>query len=153
MRALELKIPPVLVALAAGLLMGGLARAWPGLTIDVPHGRAIGSAFAVAGALLALAGVFRFRRHATTVHPHHPQRASTLVTSGVYRVTRNPMYLGLALMLVGACVRLGSPLALLGLVAYVAYMNRFQIGPEERALTGLFGEAYTAYTRSVRRWL
>ena len=83
----------------------------------------------------------------------HPEQASTLVTSGVYRFTRNPMYVGILLLLAAVAAHLGSVLALLGLPAFVFWIGRFQIAPEERALRAKFGSAYDDYTRAVRRWL
>ena len=93
------------------------------------------------------------RRARTTVNPLRPERASALVTTGVYRITRNPMYVGMALMLLAWAVLLASPAALAGPVTFIAYMNRFQIGPEEDALDTLFGPDYAAYRSRVRRWL
>ena len=82
-----------------------------------------------------------------------PQAASSLVVAGVYKITRNPMYLGLSLVLVGWAVFLWSAWALLGPVVFVAYISRFQIAPEERVLASLFGSEYSAYKTKVRRWL
>jgi protein-S-isoprenylcysteine O-methyltransferase Ste14 len=110
-------------------------------------------ALAAAGVAIALAGVAEFRRSRTTVHPQHPEKASAVVTRGVYRWTRNPMYLGLLLALAGWSIFLANLAALAGLPLFVAYMNRFQIGPEERALSAKFGPAYASYLVSVRRWL
>ena len=76
-----------------------------------------------------------------------------MVTNGIYGFTRNPMYLGLALILLGLAVFLASPWALLGPVGFVAFITRFQIRPEERALQARFGAAYTAYCARVRRWV
>ncbi|MFL6647317.1 MAG: methyltransferase family protein, partial [Sulfurifustaceae bacterium] len=89
----------------------------------------------------------------TTKDPRHPERATALVTGGIYRITRNPMYLGLALVLVGWGIFLSNVLSLLGVVVFLGYLNRFQIVPEERALEARFGEAYRQYKQTVRRWL
>lgn len=106
-----------------------------------------------AGLGVGIAGVLAFRRARTTVNPWRPERASALVDTGIYRHTRNPMYLGLLLGLLGWAVYLGSLLALLLALAFVPWMNRFQIGPEERALERIFGDDFAAYRRRVRRWL
>ena len=152
MRLLEHRIPPPLVGLITAVLMwwttgmgGGL---WPG----GPKGFAV-ALLLVAGAGFDLAGLLSFRASRTTVNPMRPERASTLVTEGVYRFTRNPMYVGIACLLTAWALVLPSWLALLGPMAFVAYLTRFQILPEERALLGLFGEDYRAYMRRVRRWL
>jgi protein-S-isoprenylcysteine O-methyltransferase Ste14 len=101
-----------------------------------------------------LAGLLAFRASRTTVNPMRPERASALVTRGVYRITRNPMYVGMAFLLLAWGVYLAHwPALLLGPAAYVLYLNRFQIAPEERVLLGLFGEEYRAYMSRVRRWL
>jgi len=115
--------------------------------------------FGATAAIVALgigfsaAGVLAFRRARTTIDPTRPGRASSLVNSGVYRITRNPMYVGLACVLVAWAVFLASPWALAGPIAFVLYIGRFQIAPEERALSELFGSEYAQYRAKVRRWL
>jgi protein-S-isoprenylcysteine O-methyltransferase Ste14 len=108
---------------------------------------------ALVGLAFGVAGVVSFRRARTTVNPTTPAAASSLVSSGVYRITRNPMYVGLALLLFAWAVFLSSAWSLLGVLAFVLYIGRFQIVPEERALAQLFGSEYTAYQAKVRRWL
>lgn len=112
-----------------------------------------GVALIAAGAAVCLAGVVAFRRARTTVDPTRPEKASSLVRDGVYRFTRNPMYLGFFLLLGGLALLLGNGLALLMAAAFVPYMNHFQIEPEERALARLFGTEFDLYRREVRRWL
>ncbi len=87
------------------------------------------------------------------MNPIKPGAASSLVSSGVYRFTRNPMYLGLSVTLLGWAVFLSNWLALLAVPVFVLYINRFQIDPEERVLSSLFGAEYAAYKEKVRRWL
>jgi protein-S-isoprenylcysteine O-methyltransferase Ste14 len=103
--------------------------------------------------VVALSAVWLFRRFRTTVHPEKPENTTALVMTGIYRLTRNPMYVGVTLALLGWAVWLRVPVALLGPVAFVLYVNRFQIVPEERVLASKFGEAYAAYCRRVRRWV
>lgn len=110
-------------------------------------------AIASVGVIIGMAGAIRFRHAKTTVNPMKPQMTSSLVTGGIYRYTRNPMYLGLLFVVVAWAVFLSSPWSLSGAVAFVLYIGRFQIIPEERVLSGLFGAAYTAYQLRVRRWL
>jgi len=102
---------------------------------------------------VAVAGVLEFRRARTTVNPTTPQAATSMVRSGIYRHTRNPMYLGMLLVLAAWAAWLANPAALAVLPAFFLYMNRFQIEPEERILAGLFAGEFDAYRRSVRRWL
>lgn len=109
-------------------------------------------ALAAVGAAFDVAGLVAFRRASTTINPLHPERASALVTGGVYRITRNPMYVGLAFALLAWAAYLGSPWALLGPVAFVGYITHFQIVPEERILRARFAQ-FDAYAARVRRWL
>ncbi len=150
---LEARIPPPVIELVAALLMWGVARAWPGLAVDLPGRTAVAVAVALAGIGIAVAGVVEFRRSRTTVNPLRPERASALVDGGVYRFTRNPMYLGMAIVLAGWGIWLGSAPSLLVLPFFVAYLTRFQVVPEERALEVRFGDAFAGYRRRVRRWL
>jgi len=153
MHALDHKIPPPAVALAMALLMWWLARVSPG--VEVPAALRIATAALVAavGVAFGIASAVAFRKAKTTVNPFQPERATTLVRTGVYRITRNPMYAGMALALLSWAIYLASPLALLGMVLFVAYITAFQIKPEERALSARFGQAYAQYLASVRRWL
>ena len=130
-----------------------LARSTPGLTYLLPARITIAAIFVLAGVSLALSGVFAFRRQKTTLNPHTPGKSTSIVRSGPYGFSRNPMYLGLALVLFGFCAYLANPLALLAVVTFVVYTSRFQIMPEERVLLEMFGESYMQYTRSVRRWI
>jgi protein-S-isoprenylcysteine O-methyltransferase Ste14 len=150
---LELRVPPVVVVLAAGALMWALdwALPWPGT--ELPGRVLLASLAALAGIAVAIAGIVEFRRARTTVNPMQPEKASSLVDGGIYRVTRNPMYLGMALVLLGWAIWLGSLVALLVLPLFTAYLTRFQIIPEERALAATFGDAFAAYRQRVRRWL
>ena len=154
MSALELKIPPPLVAAAvAGGMYAAASLLLPVLAL--PPGLRVGAALALAGvgAGFDLAGLLAFRKAKTTVNPLTPSKSATVVTTGVYRLTRNPMYLGLALILLGLAVYLASVWALFGPLVFAAYITRFQIVPEERILTARFGTAYSAYCAQVRRWL
>jgi protein-S-isoprenylcysteine O-methyltransferase Ste14 len=109
---------------------------------------------AAVGLAFDLAGLRAFLARRTTINPLRPERASSLVTDGVYRITRNPMYIGMVFLLLAWGLYLADAAALLlGPVAYMLYLNRFQIGPEERVLLGLFGEEYRGYMARVRRWL
>jgi protein-S-isoprenylcysteine O-methyltransferase Ste14 len=153
MRFLELKIPPVALSLLLGALMWLAARTTPTLAFTVPAGWIIALMLAGTGVVVALLGVVSFRRAKTTVNPLDPAAASALVASGIYRVTRNPMYLGLLLVLLGWALFLGNVLPFAFPVAYVPLMNRLQIIPEEKALAALFGSGFADYRSKVRRWL
>jgi protein-S-isoprenylcysteine O-methyltransferase Ste14 len=152
MQTLELRIPPVALVLISACLMGLIAYFVP-LDLGLPAPTLFAFSCAVAGAVIAIAGVAAFRRHKTTVNPFTPERTSSLVASGIYRYTRNPMYLGFLLLLVGWAVLLSNVVALVLLPAFILYMNRFQIQPEERALEQHFGSEFQAYKQQVRRWV
>ena len=153
MKSLELKIPPPAVAALIAVAMWGISLITP--LFDVPLFTRVSAAiiFALAGSGFSLAGVISFRLAKTTVNPMKPETATSLVSSGIYSVTRNPMYVGLLLVLLAWAIYLSSAWALLGPVGFVLYISRFQIAPEERVLSTLFGSEYTAYQSKVRRWL
>jgi protein-S-isoprenylcysteine O-methyltransferase Ste14 len=153
MDALELKIPPVAQVVVIAGLMWLLAENLPQLSIVTPCRYLVSVLCVLGGATWALAGVLAFRAVTTTVDPTRPDSSSTIVTSGVYRWSRNPMYLGFLLLLTGWAVYLSHALAFVFLPVFVCYMNRFQIRPEERALRRIFGEQYQRYRASVRRWI
>jgi protein-S-isoprenylcysteine O-methyltransferase Ste14 len=107
----------------------------------------------VIAVFIAASGIFAFRASKTTVNPRRPDLASDLVVSGIYQYTRNPMYLGLAILLVGWSFYLSNPFSLLCVIGFIAYIGRFQIQPEEKVLTELFGEDFITYQNQVRRWV
>lgn len=145
-------VPPPVIALGFGLAQRALPSGQPGH----PAGRA-GKAAAAAvttGSLALLAGSAReFQRAATTVHPLHPEKASTLVTTGPNRLTRNPMYVGMAGLLAAHALVRGGVWPWLPVAGFVAVIDVAQIRPEERAMRSLFGVEYDAYRRTTRRWL
>jgi protein-S-isoprenylcysteine O-methyltransferase Ste14 len=153
MNTLELKIPPPLVGiLIAAAMWFAKDISW---VVELPWMTRI----ITAGLVLCLAGYFgiagtvAFRRAKTTVNPLKPQNSSALVTSGVYQITRNPMYVSFTLILVAWMVYLASITSVAGPMLYMLYITRFQIKPEERILQGIFGAAFTAYMQRTRRWL
>jgi len=150
---LELKIPPPVVALLFGLLMWlASALAAP---VEVPIALRIGIAVVLGsvGVVVVVAGIIAFLRAGTTIKPTNPGATTSLVTGGVFRFSRNPMYLGLLLCLLAWAVYLSNGLALILVPVFVIFMNRFQIVPEERALSALFGPEYASYQARVRRWV
>ncbi|GAA1478018.1 hypothetical protein GCM10009623_24640 [Nocardioides aestuarii] len=143
-------LPPPLLALAAGVgqrvLTGPTARPGPVRVVT-------SAALVAVSAALASSASHRFRVSGTTVEPFRPEQASALVTDGANGITRNPMYVGMAGMLVAHAVWRGSPVALLPAAAFVAFIDRVQISAEERALAQKFGDAYEDYLASVPRWI
>jgi protein-S-isoprenylcysteine O-methyltransferase Ste14 len=145
-----LRLPPPLLALAAGVAQRALTSG-----ASAPSAARVAVATAVAGtsAGLAAASAWQFRRQGTTVEPFDPSRAAVLVTTGVNAVSRNPMYVGMAGLLVAHAVRRGSWAALLPVAAFVLVIDRLQIAAEEPALLANFGADYEAYRARVPRWL
>jgi len=150
---LELKIPPVAVFLLFAAVM------W--ITAAVTADYSFNGVFRVtlivlvlaASAVFGLAGVFSFKRAGTTVHPLKPERSSSLVTGGIYRLSRNPMYLALLLALLAWGLYLSSLYALAIAVLFAPWMNRFQIEPEERTMEKMFAQEFLDYCKATRRWL
>ena len=153
MNALELKVPPLVLVLVLAGAMWFAAMQLPSLAITLPWRHGLAVTISGVGILFILAGIYSFQRAKTTVNPTRPAAASSVVTSGVYRFSRNPMYVGFLLALIGWATFLSHTLPFLFLPAFVAYMNRFQISPEERALSAKFGDEYETYKQAVRRWL
>ena len=153
MNALELKIPPLLLVIIFGGVMWAVSRILPAGYLTIPGKLWLSAAVLAVGGCIALLGVLEFRSADTTVDPRTPHQSESLVVKGVYRFTRNPMYLGFLLMLVAWGLFLGSVFAALLLPLFIVYMNRFQILPEERHMRVLFGEAFDRYASQVRRWL
>lgn len=152
LNALELKVPPLALMFLFGALMW-LVSAYSAVTIAVPRPLAFALVVCSVGFAIVLAGVLAFRRAKTTVNPLTPEATTAMVTSGIYRFTRNPMYLGFLIALAGWAMYLSNVLAFALLPLFVWYINRFQILPEERALSTRFPQAFAAYKASVRRWI
>lgn len=152
LNALELKVPPLALVVLFGALMW-LVSASSGFAIPLPWRSTLAILCCSVGSAIVLAGVVAFHRAKTTVNPLTPEAASTMVIGGIYRFSRNPMYLGFLFILTGWAIYLSNVLAFTFLPLFVWYMNRFQILPEECALSEKFPQDFTAYTSSVRRWL
>jgi protein-S-isoprenylcysteine O-methyltransferase Ste14 len=156
-RWFEHRIPPPVIDIACAALMWALAawtpwaQCWPRGGGPLVWALALGAA--LPGALCALLGVYAFARARTTVNPLFPERARRLVCSGIYRRTRNPMYLGMLLMLLGWGLWLGNALSWLVLPLFVIVLDTLQIKPEERILRQRFGAEFDRYAAKVRRWV
>jgi protein-S-isoprenylcysteine O-methyltransferase Ste14 len=153
MRHLELKVPPLIVVTIAALLMWAVARATPRLTLLYPGRVLVAAALLISGIAIMLTGVLAFRKASTTVDPRFPENASHIVSSGIYRVTRNPMYLGMLVVLIAWMALLANVSTIVIPTLFVLYITRWQIVPEERALAEKFGAEYEVYCEAVRRWL
>jgi protein-S-isoprenylcysteine O-methyltransferase Ste14 len=153
MHVLELKVPPVALVFLVAALMWLVSWVMPAFGFEFPSGGVLSMSVAIAGAIISGLGIASFRQAGTTVNPMKPDSTSSLVVSGIYRLTRNPMYLGFLSVLFAWAIFLSNALAFVFLPVFVLYMNRFQIKPEEKALRALFGPQFVMYTARVRRWL
>ena len=149
---LELRVPPPILTLLTALVMWAGARNFP--PYDRPdwlYAATLG--VAVTGVLLIPSGIVSLRLARTTISPTRPDRSKSLVVSGIFRLTRNPIYLGSLVLLTAWAMHLWQPQSFVALPVFAAWMHRFQILPEERALRAKFGDEFEAYARSTRRWL
>jgi protein-S-isoprenylcysteine O-methyltransferase Ste14 len=148
---LEKKIPPPIVTALFALLAYVSSLSGSHLVFQ---GQAILSLviLIIALAIIIIANV-QFRRANTTINPFEPETASTLVSDGIFGHSRNPMYLAMAMALGSFCLYLGSWFGFIAIPAFIQYINRFQIIPEEEAMQSLFGQSFTDYCKSVRRWI
>ncbi len=153
MKSLELRIIPPLAMLICAALMWGLARMTPDMAL--PDGLRTSTWRLLLAAGLVIMGVaaFHFIRARTTINPMKPETANALVTTGLYRFSRNPIYVADVLFLLAWGVYLSNPFSLALTAGFILYINRFQIIPEERALEENFGQEYRNYKSRVRRWI
>lgn len=150
---MDTRLPPPLVLLLAALGVMAIDALMPGWRLDWPGLQALAVALgAVALALMGVAALGFARRH-TSIDPIHPDRASHLIVGGPYAISRNPIYLADGLLLVAWTLWLGHPAGLAMTPLFIAFIDRYQVQPEERALAVKFGERYRAYCRRVRRWI
>jgi protein-S-isoprenylcysteine O-methyltransferase Ste14 len=153
MNSLELRIPPLALFVVFAVAIWALSTFFPAGNIALPGRQTIAFVSVLAGVGVVGAGVFEFRRRKTTMSPFSPERTASVVSSGIYRWSRNPMYLGMALALFGLTVWRSSLPGFAVVLLFCLYLTRFQIQPEERMLLKLFGAEYVAYMAQVRRWI
>ena len=149
---MKLKIPPVVVISIFGLSMFLLAEVLPFGNFQFTGQSYLIVALLGGVFLILVTALFGFYRARTTIDPREPSKASQLVTGGIYKYSRNPMYLGMLLVLLAWGLWLGNAFNTILAAGFVSYMNAFQILPEEKALTDKFGKTYIQYSKSVRRW-
>jgi protein-S-isoprenylcysteine O-methyltransferase Ste14 len=146
-------IPPPLVTAFASSLMWWVHKQTPNMQLHSIANKPLAIALGLIALGLMLATVVEFWRVGTTVNPLKPTNTSSLVTSGVLRLSRNPIYLGDVLLLVAWATWLGSISALIVVPIFMAYITQFQIKPEEKALGSKFSQEFDEYCKSVRRWI
>ncbi len=150
---LELKIPPVIVGLIIALIMWVISLLTPEFSVSMKILQLIYTIPVFIGVFFIVAGIVSFRKAKTTIHPMKPEMATTLVTLGIYKITRNPIYLGALFFLIAWGLYLANAYSCMTTLLFVLYMNRFQIMPEETALKKNFGKEYSDYINQARRWL
>ena len=154
MKSLELKVPPVAQVIVTAAAMAGVStKVAPALKFSLKGSAALAVGLGAIGLGSAILGVTQFKKAQTTPNPQALEKVSSLVTSGVYQYSRNPMYVGLVLVLFSWALYLSHFLAFVLLPIFILYMTRFQIQPEERILAQKFGKAYQVYKAKVRRWV
>lgn len=146
-------IPPPLQGLIFGVAMWLTARFLPQFGMNFPGQTYITGALVVIGLAINLTAVRAFFAAKTTVNPLQPEKANSLVITGLFKISRNPMYLGMLLILTGWAVWLGNPLNIVFLAGFAAYITYSQIKPEEAVLREKFGQDYADYCQRVRRWI
>ncbi len=150
---MDLKLPPPIVGLITAIAMWLLHRYVNELSSSAAILKYVSVLFLLIGLIIELLSVFRFFRLKTTINPLKPERSKVLVTTGLFRYSRNPMYVGMCSVLIAIGFWFGNILAIFPLIAFIAYITTFQIKPEEKILLGIFGEDYVEYSQRVRRWL
>lgn len=149
---MKVKIPPPLVTLIFAGACYLLAKYLPVGEFDFFGRKVLMYVMLLIGGILMLIAIYQFFKKKTTTNPLHPEKASTLVISGIFRYTRNPMYLAMLLFLIGFALKLGNAFNTILLAGFVYYMNHFQIRHEEEALMKIFGKEYKLYMKATRRW-
>ena len=148
---LKNKIPPPIVTLVFAALIYFPNEWSPSIVFS---GQSIISLFLMmVGFIVLLIAISAFIKLKTTINPLNPEAASSLVTTGIFRISRNPMYLGMLLLIISLWVKTGAVSGFILVPSFVAYLNYFQILPEERAMKAIFSGKYKVYCQQVRRWL
>lgn len=151
--SLELKVPPVIQVLFISAMMWAISLFSLETLMVIPGSLWIAGCLWLMGGLVSLFGVIAFRQVKTTVDPRVPDRTSHLVIVGIYQWSRNPMYLGFVIFLIGWAIFLSNILSFFLIPIFVFYITHFQIKPEERFMLEKFADEYEAYSTKVRRWI
>lgn len=150
---LKLKIPPPFYALSVALIMWLASQYFPIATLIVAPWNMLGIALVVLAAVMDFTSLYLFFKKKTTPNPMKPEFTTGLVTNGMYKISRNPMYLGMLMMLIGFAIFLGQLSPFLIIPLFYVVITEMQIKPEEEMLEQKFGTEYIEYKTKVRRWL
>ena len=145
------KIPPPIITLICGLgiyFSRSLFPKYNYISINI-----IAVSFLLLGIIILITAVLSFKKQGTTVSPLQPEKASYLVVSGIFKYSRNPMYLGMLLILISMTIKFNFVGGILIIFAFIAFITKFQIIPEEEAMEKLFGQEFKNYKKTTRRWL
>lgn len=149
---LELKIPPAVITLIIAIAMWWIDEYFTFNWATVGKLLWVSFIFLGIGGIFGLLGLIEFYKSSTSIDPHKPSKTSKLVTNGIYSISRNPMYVGLLLILIGYGFYLGNVLTFVVIPLFAGYMNRYQILAEEKVMQEKFGDDYRKYKSEVRRW-
>lgn len=148
---METKIPPPIVTLLFGLSIyfsRGIFQA-----VEVKYSFYIAILLLILGLTVLISAVRLFRKDKTTVNPLSPEQATKLVTDGIFKYSRNPMYLGMASILGSIAVFFNLIGGIILIALFCFYITKFQIIPEERAMSNLFSQDFDKYKQTTRRWI
>mgnify|MGYP001303442824 FL=1 len=148
---IKTKFPPPLVALAFGFLINYTKNIFP--KIEIKNEIIFGSFMIISGLIFIVSAIILFKKYQTTITPLNPSNATKLITVGIYKFSRNPMYLGLLLVLLGISIIINLIGGFFLIPLFILYLNLFQIIPEENAMVNLFKDEFLDYKKSVRRWI
>ena len=148
---IKTKFPPPLVALTFGFLINYTKNIFP--EIEIKNEIIFGSFIIISGLFIILSAIILLKKYQTTISPLNPSNATKLITDGIYKFSRNPMYLGLLLVLVGISIILNLTGGFFFILLFILYINLFQIIPEENAMVDLFKDEFLEYKKNVRRWI
>ena len=151
MMDIKTKFPPPLVALTFGFLINYTKNIFP--KIEIKNEIIFGSFMIISGLIIILSAIILFKKYQTTITPLNPSNATKLITDGIYKFSRNPMYLGLLLVLVGISIIINLTGGFFFIILFILYINLFQIIPEENAMVDLFKDEFLEYKKNVRRWI
>ena len=148
---METKIPPPIVTLVFGLSIYFTRGIFP--MVKFTYSGYLGILLLLLGLFILISAVRLFRKSKTTVNPLSPEQATKLVTDGIFNYSRNPMYLGMAFVLASIAVFLNPLGGIVFTPIFCAYITKFQIIPEEKAMKELFAQDFEQYMKATRRWI
>ena len=148
---METRIPPPIVTLVFGLSIYFSREIFQ--VVEIKYSFYIGILLLILGLAILISAVRLFRKDKTTVNPLSPEQATKLVTDGIFKYSRNPMYLGMVFILSSMAVFFNLIGGIILIALFCSYITKFQIIPEERAMSNLFSQDFNKYKHATRRWI